>query len=72
MVNVITPRSNKEDKVVRALTVDEQQAFTNYLLNKDLKQCKYRNVFLIQMYMGLRCGEALALTTQDIDLKHKK
>lgn len=72
MINVITPKSNKEDKVVRALTIDEQQAFTNYLLNKDLKQCKYRNVFLIQMYMGLRCGEALALTTHDIDLKHKK
>lgn len=72
MVDVTRPHSVKEDKVVRALTVDEQQAFTNYLLNKDLKQCKYRNVFLIQMYMGLRCGEALALTTHDIDLKHKK
>ena len=72
MINVIKPRSVKEDKEVRALTVEEQQAFTDYLLNKDLKQCKYKNVFLIQMYMGLRCGETLALTTHDIDLKHKK
>lgn len=72
MINIIKPKSNKEDKVVRALTVEEQQAFTDYLLNKDLKNCKYRNVFLIQMYMGLRCGETLALTTHDIDLKHKK
>lgn len=72
MINVIKPRSIKEDKVVRALTVEEQQAFTDYLLNKDLNNCKYRNVFLIQMYMGLRCGETLALTTHDIDLKHKK
>lgn len=72
MVNVMRPKSKKEDKVVRALTVDEQQAFTDYLLSKDLKQCKYRNVFLIQMYMGLRCGEALALTTHDIDLKNKR
>lgn len=72
MINVIRPRSLKQDKVVRALTVDEQQAFTEYILNKDLEHCKYRNVFLIQMYMGLRVGEALALTTHDIDLKSKK
>ena len=72
MINVIKPRSNKEDKIVRALTVEEQQAFTDYILNKDLNKCKYRNVFLIQMYMGLRCGETLALTTHDIDLKHKR
>lgn len=72
MINVIKPRSLKEDKVVRALTVDEQQAFTNYLLGKNLSECKYRNVFLIQMYMGLRVGEALALTTHDIDLKNRR
>ena len=72
MINVIKPKSVKQDKEVRALTFEEQQEFTDYLLSKDLKNCKYRNVFLIQMYMGLRCGEALALTTHDIDLKHKK
>lgn len=72
MVNVIKPRSIKEDKEVRALTVEEQQAFTDYLLSKDLKHCKYRNVFLIQMFMGLRVGEALALTTHDIDLRNKR
>ena len=72
MINVIRPRSEKDNKVVRALTVDEQQAFTEYLLSKDVEECKYKNVFLIQMYMGLRVGEALALTTHDIDLKNKK
>ena len=72
MINVIKPKSLKEDKIVRALTIDEQQAFTEYLINKDLKSCKYRNVFLIQMYMGLRCGETLALTTHDIDLRNKR
>lgn len=72
MINVIKPKSDKEDKIVRALTVEEQQAFTDYILNKDINKCKYRNVYLLQMYMGLRCGEALALTTHDIDLKHKK
>ena len=72
MINVIKPRSIKEDKIVRALTVEEQQAFTEYLLNKDISNCKYKNVFLIQMYMGLRVGEVLALATHDIDLKNKK
>ena len=72
MIKVIKPRSIKEDKIVRALTVEEQQAFTEYLLNRNISNCKYRNVFLIQMYMGLRVGETLALTTHDIDLKNKK
>lgn len=71
MIDVICPRSIKEDKIVRALTVDEQQEFTDYLLNKTVKECKYKNVYLIQMYMGLRVGEALALSTYDIDLQHK-
>ena len=72
MINVICPRSEKEDKIVRALTVDEQQAFTEYLLSKDVSHCKYKNIYLIQMYMGLRVSEALALSMYDIDLKHKK
>lgn len=72
MINVIRPKSEKEDKEVRALTVEEQQAFTEYLLNRDVSQCKYRNTYLIQMYMGLRVSKALAITIHDIDLKHKK
>ena len=72
MVNVIRPRSNKEDKIVRALTVEEQEKFTNWLINKPVDEFKYRNVFLIQMFMGLRIGEALALSTHDIDLAHHK
>lgn len=72
MINVICPRSEKEDKIVRALTVDEQQAFTEYLLSKDISHCKYRNIYLIEMYMGLRVSEALALSTYDINLKYKQ
>ena len=72
MTNVIKPKSNKEDKIVRALTVEEQQQFTNWLINKPINEYKYRNVFLIQMYMGLRVGEALAISTHDIDLKNKR
>lgn len=72
MASVIRTKSDKKDKPVRALTVEEQQAFTNWLLDRDIKSCRYKNVFLIQMYMGLRVGEVLALTMHDIDLKNKK
>ncbi len=72
MINVLKPKSDKEDKKVRALTLEEQQLFTDYLLNKDIKDCKYKNVYLIQMFMGLRVSEALALTIHDIDLKDKR
>ena len=46
MINVIKPKSLKDNKIVRALTVEEQQNFTNYLLNKTIDDCKYKNVFL--------------------------
>ena len=36
MVNVLKPKSNKEDKEVRALTFEEQQAITDYLLTKEM------------------------------------
>lgn len=71
MNDVIKPKSEKENKEVRALTVEEQQAFTDYLLKQNVKKFKYRNIFLIQMYMGLRIGETLALSTHDIDLRAK-
>ena len=69
MVDVIKPRSTKPDKEVRAMTIEEQQTFTNYLMSKTIQDEPYKNVFLIQMYMGLRIGEALALRNGDIDLK---
>ena len=72
MINVLRPKSNKEDKQVRAFTIEEQQKFTEYILSKDLKTCRYKTVFLLQMYMGLRVGEALALTSYDIDLNGRQ
>lgn len=69
MLDVIKPKSLKKDKIVRALTVEEQQQFTKYLVQVSPKEEPYKNVFLLQMYMGMRVGEALALSNQDIDLK---
>lgn len=68
MVDVIKPKSTKADKEVRAMTIEEQQSFTDCLLNRNIEEEPYKNVFLIQMYMGLRVGEALALKSSDINL----
>ena len=51
------------------MTVEEQQKLTQYLMNKTAEDEPYKNVFLIQMYCGLRVGEALALKDVDIDLQ---
>ena len=70
MKNVIRPKSNKKDKKVRALTIEEQEYMAKYLMSLSLKKCRYKNVFLIQMFTGMRIGEVLALKITDIDLAH--
>ena len=71
MVEFIKPKSKKKDRIVRALTLEEQQAFTDCLLDKNIQDYRYRNAFLIQMYMGLRIGEVLAISKENIDLGNK-
>ena len=70
MKNIIRPKSNKCDKTIRPLTVEEQEKFTEFLRNADIEIVPYKNVFLFQMYLGMRVGEVLALKTTDIDLVH--
>ena len=70
MEDVIKPKSKIINKPLRALTLDEEENLVNYLMGLTLKKCRYRNVFLIQMFTGMRIGEVLALKTTDIDLAH--
>ena len=69
---VLTPKSTKKDKRVRALTFDEQEKFVEFLIEQNIKDFPYRNIYLIQMFMGLRIGEVLALRQGDIDLRHNR
>jgi integrase len=64
---VIIPKSKKEKKVVRALTLGEQKKLTDYLINSSVYDEPYKNIFLIQMYLGLRIGETLALCESDFE-----
>lgn len=70
MNEVIKPKSNKDTKIVEALNITVQKAFTEYLKNVDVETQVYKNIFLIQMYMGLRIGEVLALGKENIDLEN--
>ena len=71
MYEVIKPKSDKQTKVVEALDINVQKAFTEYLNKVSIENEPYKNIFLIQMYMGLRIGEVLALSTENIDLENK-
>ncbi len=70
MYEVIKPKSNKETKIVEALDINTQKIFTKYLNDVDIETQPYKNIFLIQMYMGLRIGEVLALGKENIDLEN--
>ena len=71
MYEVIKPKSDKQTKVVEALDINVQKAFTEYLNKVSIENEPYKNIFLIPMYMGLRIGEVLALSTENIDLENK-
>ena len=70
MFGVIKPRSEKESIKRRAMTLEEERIFVEYLKSMSVAECKYKNIFLIQLFMGLRIGEVLALTIDDIDFQN--
>lgn len=64
---IIRPKKESNKKVI-ALTVEEQQSFVNELENY---YDPYKTIFFMALYTGMRIGEILALTTDDIDLGNK-
>lgn len=64
MKNVIIPVSIKETKKVDAFSINEQKELINRF-----KDSKYGDMFSIAMFSGMRIGEILALTPDDIDLE---
>ena len=67
MVNVEKPKSEQIDEKVEALSIDEQKAFLKILE----KETRYKDIFTIALYTGMRMGEILALKKEDIDFKNK-
>ncbi len=65
MQNIVKPISKNKNKPVEALSVEEQKE-----LLKIIKGHKFEDIYIIEMFSGMRCGEILALTPDDIDLKN--
>lgn len=65
MLNIIRPISKNKDKTVKALSVAEQKE-----LLKIVRGHKFEDIYTIEMFSGMRCGEILALTPDDIDLEN--
>ncbi len=64
---ITVPKSNKQDKKIDALTVDEQKLFIAEL---EKYYDEYTNIFYIAIYTGMRIGEILALSPDNIDLEN--
>ena len=65
---IIVPNSAKIDKKVDALTIDEEKLFIEEL-NKNYDE--YTNILFTALYTGMRIGEILALSPDDINLNNK-
>lgn len=60
------PKSKIEKQAVEALSIEEEKKFISVI--KDNPH-KYRNILLLATYTGMRIGEVLALTYENINLK---
>lgn len=61
------PISSKETKKVEALTIIEENRLRE-ILNTTERNHKYRNIALLQLETGMRIGEVLARSKDDVDL----
>lgn len=64
---IVIPTSNKQNKKIEALTIEEQKLFVKEL---DKNYDEYTNVFYMAIYTGMRVGEILGLKYSDIDLEN--
>lgn len=62
------PISSKETRIIEALTIKEENKLRNILNTKEINH-KYRNIILLQLDTGMRIGEVLARSKDDVDLK---
>ena len=61
------PKSDKKDRDVVSLSIEEQKRFINALEDDN---SKYKHLLLFMTYSGVRIGEALSLEWDDIDFEN--
>ena len=64
--NLKKPKAKKELPKVEALSVEEQKKLVLIL---EKSNYKYRDIILLALFTGMRIGEVLAITNNNIDLK---
>ena len=64
--NLKKPKAKKELPKVEALSVEEQKKLVLILENSNYK---YRDIILLALFTGMRIGEILAITNNNINLK---
>lgn len=60
------PISKKEKRIAKALTIEEQNKLEKILIDNP---STYNDIILLQLYLGARIGEVLAITKDCINLK---
>lgn len=68
--DIVLPNSDKNNKKISALTIEEQKNFINILNNQE-KDNRYRYQYLLMLSTGMRMGEINALTLKDISFTFK-
>lgn len=69
-ITINKPVSKKISKIIEALTIDEESKLIQIFKTQE-KSHKYRNIILLQLSTGMRIGEVLALSLNDIDFNNK-
>ena len=69
-IMISKPISKKTTKIIEALKIEEENKLAD-ILNTEYKNHKYKNIILLQLNTGMRIGEILALSVNDIDIKNK-
>lgn len=65
---IVKPKSLNKTKKIESLTIDEELLFLQTLNDTNNK---YKTIFLIATFTGMRIGEILALNKNDVDLKER-
>lgn len=60
------PKSNKNDREVISLSIEEEKALITALTDDN---GEYKNIILLMLFTGMRIGEVLALKLSDINLE---
>lgn len=69
--NLKKPVANKKTKKVKPLTITEREKL-NHILDNEERNHKYRNIVKLEWVTGMRIGEVLARSSNDINKEKKQ